>query len=224
MSDMTKPMAHEEAEKMKAVDLYLLNELSEDERIRFEEHYFDCMICAEAVEAGQVFIEGVEPPPERVSWWGKLTAARTVPLWQQWALGGVTALSLIAFGWQQRYVVSPLRAQLSVPQANTVIEARGLERGDGEENTYKLGTPSVAVTFDLPSDAAFFSYRVSIKSDRGKPLSQTVPRPANEDDRRLSIQVGREVLGSGHFTVTVEGLRDGQPVSEVGKYYFTLKD
>jgi len=53
MSDYRQPMAHEEAEKTHAVESYLLNELTEEERSRFEEHYFECNECADAVMAGQ---------------------------------------------------------------------------------------------------------------------------------------------------------------------------
>jgi hypothetical protein len=36
-----------------------------------------------------------------------------------------------------------------------------------------------------------------------------VPAPAGNSDRRLSVQISRRALGSGHFAVRVEGL-DGE--------------
>ena len=70
MNDQPEPMAHEEAERTNAAESYLLNELTEEQRARFEEHYFQCPICAEALLAGQTLIEGVRRQPE--PWWKRL--------------------------------------------------------------------------------------------------------------------------------------------------------
>ena len=80
MSDTTNPMAHEEAEKIMAVESYLLNELTEEQRMRFEEHYFECAACADAVEAGQIFVSGICPSPDSVPWWQKIVARLGAPL------------------------------------------------------------------------------------------------------------------------------------------------
>lgn len=69
MTDDAEPMSHEEAEEIHAVEGYLLNDLTEEQRSRFEAHYFDCPICAEAVSAGQELLEGVRHPQ---SWWKRL--------------------------------------------------------------------------------------------------------------------------------------------------------
>ena len=66
MNENTEPMAHEEAESTNAVEGYLLNELTEEERSRFEAHYFECQICADAVLVGQNLIEGIRHP---IPWW-----------------------------------------------------------------------------------------------------------------------------------------------------------
>ena len=209
---------------MNAVDLYLLNELTEEERRRFEEHYFDCATCAEAVEAGQTFVHGIRPVPEAVPWRSLLLARlgkpMLVPAWRQWAYGGITALSVIAVAWQNFYPVSAQKVQ-----ANTVIQARELEKGEDSEKAYTLRTPSATVELNLPSDAEFPLYRVIIESDHTKPL-QAVVAPAREFDRRLSLKIAPESLSSGRFTVKVEGLRDAQSkdVSKVGQYYFIVKN
>jgi hypothetical protein len=44
-------MDHREAQKSQAVERYILNEMSDDERDRFEEHYFDCRDCGADVLA-----------------------------------------------------------------------------------------------------------------------------------------------------------------------------
>jgi len=67
MDDATEPMGHEEAEQTNAVERYLLNELADEERMRFEAHYFECSICANGLLAGQTLIEGIRTAP--APWW-----------------------------------------------------------------------------------------------------------------------------------------------------------
>jgi hypothetical protein len=71
MDDKIEPMSHGEAEDINAVEGYLLNDLSEGERLRFEAHYFECTICAEAIVMGQALIDGIRRPQP---WWRRLAA------------------------------------------------------------------------------------------------------------------------------------------------------
>ena len=49
-------MTHTEALGTFAPERYALGEMTEDERERFEEHYFGCPMCADAVRLGTLFI------------------------------------------------------------------------------------------------------------------------------------------------------------------------
>ena len=51
------PMNHNEAVREQAVERYLLGELPEDARARFEEHFFDCALCAADLKDGAVFVD-----------------------------------------------------------------------------------------------------------------------------------------------------------------------
>jgi hypothetical protein len=211
-------MAHEEAEKTMAADRYLLNELTAEQRLRFEEHYFECQECADAVEAGQIFINGIRPVPEPVSLWQKIMAPVAVPAWRMWALAGATAASLSLVGFQNLY--SP-----TAPLANTVLLAGETVKGSDDDRTYALRTPSATVEVVLLDAAAFPFYRVDItRRGDGKTLSQVVPAPPKESEHRLSVQMKREALGMGRFTVAVSGL-DGPQARQshpVETYYFQI--
>ncbi len=69
MNDDAEPMSHEEAEEVHAVEGYLLNDLTEWQRARFEAHYFECQECAEAICAGQALLDGIRHPQP---WWKRL--------------------------------------------------------------------------------------------------------------------------------------------------------
>ncbi len=200
--------SHDAAIKSQAVEQYLLNELPEEERERFEEHYFECEECADAVAAGQTFLTHIRPLP----------AARRV--WWQQPAAAIAALFLAVAGGQQ-FVI----AQLAAPHANSVIFVRPLEKG-AEERAYLLRTPSATIEVNLPGDAGYPFYLVKIAGAQGKRLSQVVPAPLKDSEQRLSVQVSRRALGAGHFTVDIDGLsrEDLKTGSRLGEQYeFDLK-
>jgi hypothetical protein len=198
---------HAAAIGRQAVEQYLLNELTEEDRARFEEHYFECGECADAVAAGQTFLTHIGPPPVRSAWWRHPAAA-------------LAALFLAVAGGQQ-FVI----AQLTAPHANSVIFARPLEKG-ANERAYSLRTPSATIEVSLPEDAGYPFYLVKIADGLGRRLSQVVPAPLKDSDQRLSVQVSRRSLGVGHFNVEIAGLNgeDSKVGPRVGDAYeFDLK-
>src|SRR5882757_6147463 len=53
-------MNHQLAEQTQAVDKYLLNELNDAERLAFEEHYFDCRICADRLKHNAIVVDNLK--------------------------------------------------------------------------------------------------------------------------------------------------------------------
>jgi hypothetical protein len=53
-------MTHEQAVEDKAVERFILREMTEAEEDEFIEHYFGCEECAEQVQAGAVFAENTK--------------------------------------------------------------------------------------------------------------------------------------------------------------------
>lgn len=53
-------MTHQQAVDKQSAERYLLDEMPEIERFAFEEHLFDCDICADDVRTGALMREGVE--------------------------------------------------------------------------------------------------------------------------------------------------------------------
>ena len=188
---------HGAAVTCQAIELYLLNDLSEEERAHFEKHYFECTECADAVAAGQTFVNHIRPPSIRRVWWPQPAAA-------------MAALFLAVAGGQQ-FVIG----QLAAPHPNSVIFVRPLEKGAGER-AYTLRTPSATIEVSLPGEAEYPFYLVKVADGQGRRLSQVVPAPPKDSDQRLSVQVSRRALGTGHFTVDIDGLNSED--SKVGPH------
>ena len=103
-------MEHLQAIQLKAAERYVLGELPSDLREQYEEHFFDCAECAEALSVAAAFVEntraamGSEPvmPPDRLP-----VSARA------------------AAGWQ-RVVGSNLAAELRSASVRGVVAAGGI--------------------------------------------------------------------------------------------------
>jgi putative zinc finger protein len=77
-------ITHQFAEEYMLVERFLLNELTEAERDRFERHMFNCTTCFERVRVGQVFAENISAPEVRN--------------WRRWILAAAGFLGVCAAG------------------------------------------------------------------------------------------------------------------------------
>jgi hypothetical protein len=202
------PMSHQQATQMNAVEMYVLSELTPEEELRFEAHYFGCEECARAVAVEEALSEVA--PPKTQPWWRRLAFPVLIP---------AEAALLVVVSFQNVHSIPTMRqqlAQLSEPQANTVIMAREVEKGIEQGESIK--TPSVSVEFLLPEGAAWPFYRVDIQGAK-LPISQVIPAP---EGMRVSLHVLSERLGHGRFNVVVHGLAkaDVKDGPQVGQYQF----
>ncbi len=77
-------MDHTLAQQTKTIDKYFLNELSQEERLAFEEHMFDCPACAAQVKDDFAMISDLkavlaEPAPRPT-----VQSVKTTSGWREW--------------------------------------------------------------------------------------------------------------------------------------------
>jgi hypothetical protein len=115
-------MDHTFAHETYAAERYLLGEMAPEERDKFEEHFFSCKACNEAIETGSLFVENAKTvfydeslkaaPAKRVwfsrNWLKRLNLAVAAPVFAAAALAGIAVY--------QNTVVIPA---LSGPRAMT---------------------------------------------------------------------------------------------------------
>jgi hypothetical protein len=155
-------MTHSDAVRTLAAERYLLDEMSEIERFAFEDHYFDCVECADEVRTGATLRQAVKSGMLQ-----KDAASRVVPMpirgnavlrkWRPavlvpWAAAATLAL---AIGYQS---VAPARGGRLQVQALTPITVRPDSRG---------ATPSVRI----PSDADAVALAIEVDAAGGSELS-----------------------------------------------------
>ena len=110
---MNTPMRHEDAIATDAAERYLLGQMTDDEQGIFEEHFFDCGLCAADVTDGtRMMIAGRavvndEPEPEEVD----ARPSNVVPMPKPkpfWTLPAAAAASLAftLLGGQAGYLIA----------------------------------------------------------------------------------------------------------------------
>jgi hypothetical protein len=210
-------MTHEYASETQAVERYLLNEMSRDERLSFEEHYFECGSCAELLINGQDFITAIKAtnapgtavfdaksrPRARPIWWKRWSISTWIP-------AAATLCLLLLVTVENLVTIPGLQKQVAESrslQDTTVITAGTTERGFLSEHL-TIPTTYVTVMFVLPDGALFPYYRVDLASVRNLILSRVLPAP--NPNEPLAISVRKSSLGAGKLKATVSGLQSGR--------------
>jgi Putative zinc-finger len=218
-------MTHHQAVETMAAERYLLDELSEIERYRFEEHFFECEECAEVMRLGHqlrvnakhVFAgaapeESVAPHTSHVAekargWW-----AQPLRVAIPWAAAAVLALVLIYPG---RSALGPATGDLGQVFAPTTL--RPASRGAITNVTVpETGAAALALDVNIGSPGDAITYTLSreqgeiVKSERVFVPASGVPL--------IALVSADQVGEGGTFVVTLTPAAD--PSTPPAEYRF----
>jgi hypothetical protein len=221
-------MNHQLAEQTQAVDKYLLNELTEAERLEFEEHYFDCQACADQLKHNAIVVDNLkqvlledqrDPSEQRVSatpksggsWLSWLKPATLVPAF--------AALALALIVGYQNFVYIP---GLTRPQALETVPIPSAARDSGTVVAIDRGLPMFPLSFDVDSPQAYPSYICDFQSEgKGSILE------VDSGSRKVAAFTLELLLPSKHFPPGryVMILRPAsQPEKVVSRFSFAIQD
>jgi hypothetical protein len=207
-------MTHADAVRTLATERYLLDEMSEIERFAFEEHFFDCVECADDVRAGSLMRRAVRagllPDASPAQHVGPLHAGRrrwspavVVP----WAAAAMLAL---AVGYQSLAPAGGDRLHIG---ALTPITVRPDSRGT---------IPTVA----LGDDAEAISLALDVNAPEGAELRYVLRTSAGArvaEGRVAAPRAGMPLLllvpvwtltPSTQYILAVQGAADGPLIGE----------
>jgi hypothetical protein len=222
-------MNHDEAIREQAVERYLLGELAEDARARFEEHFFDCTICASELKTGALFVDALRTDrqaarPSRPDI--RLLPKRTAPRLRPWLVPALAA-SLLVVAYQNVLVLPAMRRAANVAQApavmNNVVLANIDARGGDIPKVVAPALGSFLLSVDIPSKGDYASYICLLYNSSGEQLWQ-MPITVQQAENTVSLRVPTEKAASGTNELRVLGVpaAGGSPV-EVGRYRFSLQ-
>lgn len=213
-------MDHSEAVIGHAVERYLLGEMPEPEAESFEQHFFECTICAEELESGALLAENARAVPAE-EWAAEHERPQRKRLARWWSqpLFGAPAFAAAVLACVVVYQAREL-SQRNQPQALAAYTLKSESRG--EENRIRIppDSPYFAVNLDLP-DSSFARYRCELYNDSGS-LRFSVDSPAPPPGSPLGILLPARGLKPGAYTLRVHGVRDSVTGPEIARYRFSL--
>ena len=221
-------MNHQLAEETHMVDKYLLNELSETERLEFEEHYFDCQICADELKKNtiavdnlkQVLLEEQEKPSEkRVS-----VRADSAGSWLNWLrpaslIPAFAALALAVVVGYQNLVSIP---GLTRPQVLETVPIASTARDSGPIVAIDRKLPMFNLSFDVDSPQAYPAYICDFQNeDKGSVLSvDSGPRKVAAFNLELLLPARQ--FPPGRYVMILRPA--SQPDKEITRFSFAIQD
>ncbi|HEX8986159.1 MAG TPA: zf-HC2 domain-containing protein [Bryobacteraceae bacterium] len=228
-------MDHTSAIDAQAAERYLLGDLSAREAEEFERHYFECPECALDVATGEIFAANARAlfaQQARRTVGGRWRARSPKRLWKSFEQGWTqTAMALptaaaVLFGaiilYQGTVVIPGVRRSVEVARALPAFELMGSSRGERSRVAVAAGTPSFALSADIPPDVHFAQYRCVLTLHRRSVFSLTTPAPA--EGRPITILVPARKLRPGAYQLGIAGLGpDGRADKNILTYSFDFQ-
>jgi len=220
-------MNHTEAIQLMIAEKYLLDELPQESREQFEEHYFGCPECAMDVRAGAALVDQMKlvlaeatsanqarvPIPARTpAWMGWLRPALVLP---------VLAVLLVVIGYQQFVTYPKLELAANAPQVLPWASINLNSRGANTPVITAHSRQGFLLFVNIPPDSRYASCVAELHEQTGKmEWSLTIPAAPSEDV--WPIRVPAADRRGGTYTLVVQGIDSAGARSEVGRSSFEL--
>jgi len=234
-------MNHQQAIDSMAVERYVLGEMTATDRQAFEEHYFNCPECLEAITFASDFLEvgreyvsekaQVEPVPVATPAWHKRIFSAS--WWSSPVPAFVSAVFLALFGLSIYQGVELAQARKSLKTPTVVaasvflpMAARGGDATRGEISVIVGQKQSFVLDIDLPQDHGRFSaYEGEIISNSASPGVPAFALPAERLNQspRLELTIPPS-LAEGAYQLVIRGINDGaKEKAIIARYDFVVK-
>ena len=217
-------MDHAEAARKLAVEQYLLGELSGPEREEFEEHFFGCQECVEALETGAGFMQNaravfreeraLQPARHKIRWnWA---------FWTGWRLGPAAGMA----GWTVACVLAGYQFLGSPSQSSPFLIAPAVSvkaTRATQDLTFSRRHSIIALTVPHEWEETYPAYQAEI--DRGTDHRVLLSSKVAATPGDFAISIRPKALGRGSYILTLYGLREGKAEkTAVERVPFTLTE
>jgi hypothetical protein len=233
-------MNHPEVLDTGAAERYALGQMSESERDLYEDHFFDCLECAEEVRVAGIFFENAKvvltedegaaaaslpTKPNPASFWAGLRAS----FWPV-PLGAAATLTLL-FGGPAAYLrfVEVPRLERARAEADSLQAAPwhflSVSRSEPPVVSIAHGQRMVGLTLSKSESRTFPFYWCEVRDGWGRVvLSNTVAAPPRGGELQILLPTGK--LQPGAQVVAVAGLETSSSLpaeSDFTRYHFTFE-
>lgn len=224
-------MDHHRAVQSLAVECYLLGDMSPREREDFEEHFFECPVCAEDVRNATQFMaeakDVLAAEPARADDRRPRLNPRPKRTWFAWlqpqfAAAAIALLAVVCIA--ETIAIPRLRDRANSSDSPRLVASAFLKpqtRGTPAILKAAAGQPLILM-FDLPESSATV-LQFAVNSVNGKvEFTLTSPAPAAGEMATLSIPKLELQPGSYMLVVTAPSVT-GQDGQELGRFPFQLQ-
>jgi len=220
--------AHVFADKEDAAERYLLGEMTEADRDAYEQHFFQCVECADEVKATARFMDtcrsvlgdrgdagALAPMQPRRVWlprWRTRTSA---------VLTGALAATLAIMVYQNAVTIPRLTGAMA-PRALAAVSLASTSRGAATQTIAVPRRQPFLIFVDIPPAAAD-TYECSIVAKDGTAIPVSISAAQTQDAVPLLIPAG--LLEAGEYTLVVRGRHagTGDVPADVARFPFTLR-
>lgn len=222
-------MDHTQATQLTAVEKYLLDELSPQQRNQFEEHFFDCQECAIDLRTTAAFMAAAkkEFQANPVRHPGAAGKSFFASLWPSALVWSALAASLLVIAYQNLVVFPRHATEIAQLKAPEILPAISLVLGNSRGGKIPTAELDVSRPFllqlDLPTQDRFSSYTCLLYAPSGA-LALRLEVSAESAKDTVSVRVPSARRQPGEYTLAVQGNTDqGGAPTELGRYPFVLK-
>lgn len=221
-------MNHEDAVRVSAVERYVLDEMVGPEREAFEEHYFTCPECAEALtdsvtladNAREVFKDRklfkTYTGPGRWAWLNRWL----IPQAMAPALAALVLLVIV--GYLALITLPKMNDRLRLatsPQPVLAFALHAESRGASQAIEVPRYATYYTIYFDLPASGAAV-YFCEIRDAAGR-LRDALTVPQYETTDTLNLLLNTSRVPPGDYTLVVR--TSPSSPTEVGRYHFIVR-
>ncbi len=214
-------MDHAEAIATYTTDRYLLGELTAAEADAFEEHYFDCVECAEELRVGMQFMSGgrklaremtepeaapapvvsiAERRPRRAAW---------IPV----AAALVLAIATPLLIKQQRAASAP-RFEIASQHSFLLADSRGTS-----DLPTLNGNAPIVLWADVPSEPTYSRYEARLQRPEGPVLTLLFTPDPNGEPTPLTVRG----LSAGPHELAIVGIDPAGQHAEISRHRFIVR-
>ncbi|MCS7025875.1 MAG: hypothetical protein NZV14_13820 [Bryobacteraceae bacterium] len=213
-------MTHEQAVAANMAEKYLLGELLDHEKEEFEQHFFECAVCAADMVAGYRLRETIQQLQQQGTIQRTTPLSKTVPVaksshrptwgwveglrrnWAAWAAG----LLLCGLGYQNLVELPRLKESLrwatSPYIATHLVPFRMGERaGEPAPVVFRHGEPLI-LNLDIPHEARWLDYEIRISGPSNPPPLSV---PADRVEQSVPLVLPKGSLKPGNYQIRVFG-------------------
>ena len=228
-------MNHDDALRLSASERYLLGDLDEDLRDQFEEHFFDCTICAIDVRSGAAMLDQMKIDLSRptVNHEQAKQGLRLMPkerkklffLQPAWAVGAIAAL-LLLIGYQNMVQMPRLKtevAAMTAPELLPTLAVKGVSRSDQTLSVAVGANKPLLLKVDIPTQDRFAGYELSLYTPASNPDRKIAVSPEQAKDT-LYIQIPPQSVHAGDNKLVIEGIvSNGSARVELATRHFEVQ-